>query len=187
VDSNTFLAFVTIVAILVGPVIAVLITRYFDRRRERHQRQWLVFRDLMRTRRMRTSPDFVGAVNLAEVEFAQHPEVVKLSRAYLDLFNRRIPTDEEGWPRFQAEADTILTRLLDAMAKYLGVPMEQVSIMSGGYAPRVWFDTEDEQRKLRLLLTETLTGNLPISVRIMPPDDSDGGNVIPARRPESHS
>ncbi len=186
-DPNTFLAVVTIVAILVGPIAAVLITRYFDGRRERHQRQWLVFRDLMRTRRMRTSPDFVGAVNLAEVEFAQHPEVIKLSRAYLDLFNRRIPTDEQEWPRFQAEADTILTRLLDAMAKCLGVPMEQVSIMSGGYAPRVWFDTEDEQRKLRLLLSETLTGNLPITVRIMSPDKGDGDNVVQARRPDPRS
>src|SRR5262245_43696047 len=58
-----------VIATFFGPVIAVLITRWNDRRTERRQRLLGIFRTLMATRRMTISQEHVAAINLIEVEF----------------------------------------------------------------------------------------------------------------------
>ena len=56
--------FMTIIALIAGPVIAVIITRFCDEAREAKRRKWEIFRTLMRTRREQLTTDFVGALNL---------------------------------------------------------------------------------------------------------------------------
>ena len=79
-----FYTIFTIVAILIGPCLAVYVNGYLDRRREKRARKMDIFRTLMRTRNARLSPDHVGALNLVEIEFVNHPEVVKNWKALHD-------------------------------------------------------------------------------------------------------
>ena len=67
----------TILAIVVGPVIAVCITRKLDRDRAAAGRKMEIFRALMRTRGIPIHWDHVGALNLVEVEFIDHQDVIE--------------------------------------------------------------------------------------------------------------
>ena len=84
--NNHWFAVATIIAILAGPVLAVLVTRFTDRHREIRGRQWDIFRNLMRYRRTPLNPEFVGALNLVEVEFASNPKVIQTWKRLLAQF-----------------------------------------------------------------------------------------------------
>jgi hypothetical protein len=78
----------TIFALIAGPVVAVYVTRWFDRSRAAKERQLDVFRELMRTRRgtLALSPDHVKALNLVEIEFYGSSSVLDAHRALLGHF-----------------------------------------------------------------------------------------------------
>ena len=66
----------TIFALIAGPVIAVLITRYWDEKREANRRKWEIFRNLMCFRTHPHSQGFVSSLNLLEVEFHDVKDVL---------------------------------------------------------------------------------------------------------------
>ena len=139
----------TFIAILVGPAFAVVLTRWLDERRVKSARRWDILRDLMRYRRFPMNPNFVGALNLIEVEFSKDKKVTK---AWKDLFAEF----KEVWPKepseeqktaLNAKRGEAQTRLLSAVAKNLGLSIEQLDIQ-GAYSPRAWDDLEAEQTHL---------------------------------------
>ena len=75
-----------IFATFIGPIAAIFVTRFIDRRREQERRRLDLFRLLMRSRRMPLSSDFVGGLNLIEIEFFDDPDVLKSWRALLESF-----------------------------------------------------------------------------------------------------
>jgi hypothetical protein len=86
----------TIIALITGPVMAVLITRYLDDERTYKSRRMDVFRTLMRTRRTTLHPDHLGALNLVEIEYANEPAVLNAWKALFTHFGtahaRRVQT-----------------------------------------------------------------------------------------------
>ncbi|MCC7267940.1 MAG: hypothetical protein IT546_11440 [Caulobacteraceae bacterium] len=74
---------INIAAVVVGPLAAVLITRWLDMRRERDDRRMEVFKTLMRTRRTPIAADNVGALNLIELEFYNDKPIID---AWRNLF-----------------------------------------------------------------------------------------------------
>ena len=166
----------TILAIVVGPVIAVCITRKLDRDRAAAERKMEIFRTLMRTRGMPIHWDHVGALNLVEVEFIDHQDVIKTWKEYLAHLNERPPKEKAEFNAFGRKRDTLLTALMDAIAKALGVKVTQLDILQGNYVPSGWFADEEEQRWLRRALIEVLSsgrGSIPIQIRA--DDDSPLG------------
>lgn len=174
-----------IVAILLGPVLAVLVTRYVDQKRNLRERQMYVFRTLMKTRRLNTSTDHVGALNLVEIEFyginavidpykdlirhfaAQHarkieeqsgPNLSKDEQRFADLkFNDRI----------NDERNKLLTKLLHAIGRELGFNIEQLEIFEGGYTPQGWVDVDTEQRLIRRYLIDLYAGRRVVPVGVV--------------------
>lgn len=70
---------ISVIAILVGPVTAVCITLWWQRRKEKRDKQLVLFTTLMAHRR--ASPptyEWVNALNLIDVVFADHPKIVAL-------------------------------------------------------------------------------------------------------------
>ena len=155
----------TFIAILVGPAFAVCLTRWLDNRRVKSARRWDILRDLMRNRRDPMNPNFVGALNLIEVEFSKDKKVTKAWKDLFAEFNR-------AWPKEPSENERALlqqsrleaqTRLLSAVAKNLGLSIEQLDI-HGGYSPRAWGDLEDEQAHIRQLVREVADGKRAVNV-----------------------
>ena len=66
---NTLVLIATIVAIFLGPIRAVRITRKNDAEKAKRDRRYNIFHNLMRTRRIHLAPDRVTALNLVQLEF----------------------------------------------------------------------------------------------------------------------
>ena len=173
--TNVSFALATIVAILIGPVLAVLVTRWVDNLRAKRDRQWDIFRTLMRHRRTSMNVEFVGALNLVEVEFAKSPEVVAAWRDLLGKFELLGNAAPEQLQQLDVERSQSQARLLNAIAKSLGLEVEQLDIFFGGYSPKGWFDVENEQAQIRQWLASIATGRQAIPIVVTPPQPT--GNV----------
>jgi Family of unknown function (DUF6680) len=166
IDPTTSLAIATVIAVLVGPVLAVLVTRWVDKRREEHGRRWDVFRALMRSRRNPIAPEFVGALNLIEVEFAGRTQVVEAWKALLENFSAPLPTAQNDQNLFFTRRGLLVARLLDAIAKAVGIRIEQLDIYSGGYTPVGWETAEMEQQSIKRFFIEILEGKRGFPVEL---------------------
>ena len=155
-------------ATLVGPIAAVAVTRWNDRRHQTRERKMIIFRMLMATRRLEVSNDHVQALNLIEVEFHKSPEVMdawqKLS-AHLTADSMQ-PTPEEWNNRLRQ----IKAKLLGKIAEELGYSVTNLDIFAGGYAPKAWQINEDRTRHLTAYLFDLANHRnaLPVALREPP-------------------
>ena len=102
---------ISIVAIFVGPVTAVCITLWWQRRKEKRDAKIRLFTTLMAYRKaMPIAPEWVMALNLIDVVFSDHPKVLALWHELYQLFQN--PT------RTQAQDHKYL-ELLSEMASVL--------------------------------------------------------------------
>lgn len=162
---------ISVVAMIVGPISAVYITRHLDHQREERGRKVDVFRALMKTRRLRLSSEHVAALNLIEIEFYGHPDVTNARKVYFENLARKLPEDQKEREKHFEQQEQLLAKLLHAMGKSLKFDnIEQIDIMTGGYSPQGWADIEAQQHVLRLLLIDMLNGNrsIPISPIVKP-------------------
>jgi len=154
---------VHLVGVLLSPLIALQVSRWLDRRRERRERKMKVFRTLMARRAMQLSIDHVEALNMIDVEFSKTlgPEkVVALAwKEYLDHLNR--PATSEGWsPR----KEDLYCELLYKMALCLGYDFDKVHIRNQSYSPIAYSNLEEEQRAIRQCVMAVLNGERSIPI-----------------------
>ena len=148
----------TVFATFVGPIAAVLLTRFVDRRREQERRRLDLFRILMRSRRMPLSPDFVGGLNLIEIEFIDHPEVLKAWRTLLENFEGAPAATQQDEARIGQKRDYLRTVLLSQIAKSLRFNIPDLEIFRGGYSPQGHIDAEQEQAIVRRFYVDIALG-----------------------------
>ena len=163
---------VTIIAIIVGPISAVFITRWLDVHRAKKDRRWDIFRNLMRYRETGGGlhAEFVGALNLLEVEFRHDPEVIKEWKNRFESFER--PDDSAS------QRASVRTRLLDEIAKSLGVQIAQIDIFSGAYNPRGWELIEEQNRAIRAFANDIALGKKALSVIVHPPSPQEATGAV---------
>jgi hypothetical protein len=97
-----------ILAVLLGPIIAVRLTRHLDNRKEIRERKLWIFKTLMATRASTLSPHHVEALNRIDLEFSpknkKEKPVLEAWKAYLDLLGDSGIAQEDpelGHPGFQ--------------------------------------------------------------------------------------
>jgi hypothetical protein len=100
---NTIVLIATIIAIYLGPIRAVVISRENDALREAHRRKLSIFSNLMKTRRTILDPLHVLSLNIVEAEFHRHANIIKVYGAYLDYLNKPIATQTTNFRRRQLE------------------------------------------------------------------------------------
>lgn len=177
-------AVLTLIAIITGPVLAVLAATFLDRRRQTRERQLQLFRMLMSTRRTRLSTDHVAALNLIEVEFHGVKKVIEPYKKLLDHLSKRHPLapeeversdfsteqnrqrTESYWKRIDNERIDLLANLLKEMSSHLRFNIDQLDIYRGGYNPEAMGQLELEQNIIRRLFVEIYYGRHAIPVRI---------------------
>jgi hypothetical protein len=69
---------VTIIALILGPVIAVIITLWSQERSEKRNAKWQLFLTLMANRKGGPSREWVNALNLIDVIYAGERRIVQL-------------------------------------------------------------------------------------------------------------
>jgi hypothetical protein len=171
----------TIIAIVAGPIVAVMITRWIDESRERTRRRMDVFRTLMRTRRTPATPEHVGALNLI---YAGDASVIANWKTLFTHFaavhgrnaseqisdslslEERAQRENRFSERLGKERQALLSKLIHAMAKALKFRIEQLEIFEGGYTPQGWVDDDLQSRRMRQFLIDLYDGRkwLPVGV-----------------------
>ena len=192
------LSVLTLLAILVGPIAAVLVTRFIDAKRDTYNRKMRVFRTLMRTRQQPTSPQHVEALNLIEIEFSGCENVIDAFKAlfqHLGTHHQRLPLEEVNANTAPAEAirrnaqfdtrignerQTLLAILLHAISKEMKFRIEQLENFAGGYMPQGWVDAEVEHKVIRKYVTDLYTGS-----RVVPVGVVDYTTAPPANRQDT--
>ena len=159
----------TIVATFLGPIFAVLATRFVDRIRAQEQRRWELFRQLMAARGDFVSPEYVSALNLVPIEFNGHASVVGAWKDVLDHVSN--DNSGENWVIIYREKQVIL---LYKMAVALKAKLDQLYILNGLYMPkalnqRAQMKAEAEEGLWRIL---THKDALPVMAINLPTETS---------------
>jgi len=166
-STDHWFSITTIIAVLLGPILAVWITRIIDDRRAQQARKMDVFRTLMRTRRTPIHFDHVGALNLVEVEFVDHPKVVEAWKSYLKNLGEELPPLEQKdrYDKALKDRDALLTKLIYEVSVVLKFKVQQLDILEGNYVPQGWHDDDSEQKLVRRHLIDVLSGRAPLTIR----------------------
>ncbi|MCD1625800.1 hypothetical protein K7H22_07355 [Seohaeicola saemankumensis] len=164
-----------VLATFCGPVLAVLITLWHQGRSARKDAQRSVYATMMRYRRHPTSLDFVGAFNLVPVHFHNNKVVMEKYNRALDILNDPLWSQREATTRLNENFQTAIAHLLSNMSRAVGLPVEQITILNGAYAPQGWADDEQDQRTLRHALIGVLIGARPLPVYIS--DEKKGSRI----------
>lgn len=153
----------TILAIVTGPIAAVLITRFLDRRHDKRRRQNEVLMSLMRTREARLSGEHVGALNIIQLEFHGREPILAAYQRYIEHLGIPLPTVAEQDAFFAQREDRFL-ELVAAIAFDLNYRFDKRNLERLSYAPQAWRDDESLQRGNMELLRQLLTGDRPLHV-----------------------
>ena len=177
-EHSTPLAIATILAIILGPILALWMQRVSDRRRDRRNRKLVIFKELMATRATRLNPRHVDALNAIEVEFSggakDDKRVLDAWRFYLDHLCGNPGQDALRWADRGTE---LLIDLLYEMSRVLNYDFSKVTLKNNTYMPTAHGELELDQQLLRKYLVEMMegkrallagiyTGEKPLEVRM---------------------
>jgi hypothetical protein len=157
----------TLAAIIIGPIIALALQRDSERRRNSEARKLAIFKELMATRAARVSQRHVDALNAIEMEFSSgrgsDKVVARAWRVYLDHLNEHFDADDKDRvARWVDKSRELLADLLFEMSKALNFDFDKVSLKKGVYSPRAHEQLESDQELLRKFLLEVIQGNRPL-------------------------
>jgi hypothetical protein len=160
-----------ITAVILGPVIAVQLTRYLDNKKEIRERKLWIFKTLMATRASTLSPHHVEALNRIDLEFdvksLDEKAVIEAWKAYLDILgDTQIPQEQWGTRRVD-----LLIELLHKMAKVLDYEFDKTHIKNSSYYPRGYGELEEDQSAIRRGVKELIEGHrvIPMCITNLPP------------------
>ena len=155
-----------ITAVLIGPVIAVRVTRYLDDKKEIRERKLQIFKTLMATRAYTISYDHVFTLNKIDLEFSKsikgEKEVIEAWKAYLDLLGDKTITGET-WANKRVE---LLVELLHKMALVLDYDFDKTHIKNSSYSPVAHGDNEADIVAIRKGLIDILEGKRVLQMHI---------------------
>jgi hypothetical protein len=170
--DNTPLQVISIAAIVIGPVLALMTQRLLDHVRERGKRKLALFQSLLTSRAMPMSIPHVQALNTIELEFyprrGKNTRGIDAWRIYCNHLNQpqtQDPTLVQAWSDRRQD---LIVDLLYEMAQSLGYDFEKVMIKRDSYYPSGLTNMENEQTALRQAAVKVFEGKDSLRVRIDP-------------------
>jgi hypothetical protein len=117
-----------IIAVILGPIIAIVITLLYQSHKEKREAKFKLFLNLMAHRKS-NPPTFerVNSLNLIDVVFADHPKVLQLWHEYYDLLHIQ-PPNFELWEHKHID-------MLSEMAQALGYKKLKQTDIEKFYTP----------------------------------------------------
>lgn len=163
----------TLIAIVVGPIAAVKVTRWGDGRREIRKRKHDVLTTLMRTRPARLSFEHVGALNLIQLEFHESKTVQVAYGRYMEILYQEAPKEPDAGKRFGEERNDRFIELLQQIAQDLDYLFDKKDLEKLSYGPQGWENDESAIRMMRAMAMDVMNGRQSLSV-IMRPSATPG-------------
>jgi len=165
---------ITIAAIIIGPILAVQAQKILEALRYKKQKRLSLFHTLMSTRATRLSNEHVAALNMIDIEFYgrkilgtrfQTPKEKSVTNAWKN-YNDHLNTkySSEQFPLWVQRGDDLLTTLLYKMSNALGYDFDEVQLKRDCYRPIAHGDLEEDQHMLRKALLEVMAGARPLPI-----------------------
>ena len=127
---------IMIIAVVIGPIAAVLTQIYVQRRQEKRNQKLWVFGTLMSNRATIIAQDFVRALNYIDVVFYKNDKVRSKWKALLDHYNSDLYKLEHVDPKTFEKARDLTAELLTEIAKDLNYEFNYTHIKENAYYPR---------------------------------------------------
>lgn len=133
-------AWLTLLAIVIGPLTAVAITLIIEGRRKARETQLHVLRMLISTRHLPSDPTYATAINLVPVEFNAEPQVMAAWHSYIESV--RYQPAEADMASHDAVLRTRQTMLIFRAMQALGFKLSESDIQISAYASQgqIWRD-----------------------------------------------
>lgn len=189
-NTNSLLTILTIVAIIVGPILAVQVQKLIERLTQRHDEKRKVFMTLLTTRGRTLAPEHVQSLNMIDLFFSgkrrKDQAVVEAWALYRDhLFSKTEPPKPQAngevskddnidfqnrlreWGK---KSDDLLCSMLKKMAESLGYHFPDLLLKKGAYTPQWYGDLEQHQMTILRGLAEVMLGvrSFPMKVSEFP-------------------
>ena len=162
-QTEAWYALATLAAIMLGPIIAVIVTRILDRSAERRRRRLDVFRNLMQTRGVRLDPVHVAALNVVEIEFYKDTNVRNAFQSYIQHLSAPMPVVAEQDRFFDQRSDLFMV-LLSEIGTSVGFTFDKRDLERLSYVPQGWDSDQNMQRKNAEMLGQLLSGQRAIPI-----------------------
>lgn len=184
----------TIAALILGPILAVQAQRFLDSLRERRHRRLQVFHTLMATRAARLSHDHVQALNMVDIEWygrsvfgipfktPGEKAVTNAWRIYADHLNTKAGEGDQ-LARWVDEGDKLLSKLLYEISRSLGYDFDEVQLRRNIYSPIAHGKQQVQELAFREGLIQILSGERAIAVTLrdaLPQGDASKPPALPA-------
>lgn len=159
----------TIIAIILGPIFAVQIEKYLQRKRDEKERRINIFKTLMATRGSSLSFAHVEALNRIDLEFSvgrKYLKVIESWKEYFDNLNQKA-LDREQLIVWLAKNEELLANLLYEMGLSLGYAFDKVLIKRNIYSPVGHATIEKENEQIRQGLIEILNSERAVPMTII--------------------
>jgi len=151
---------INIFAILLSPVIALLISKWLDTRKEKRNQRLSILSTIIANRHTPTSQDAVKAMNLIDIAFYKDAKVRTLWKEYFGMLSNEGLDNEMGWKQRREKN----LELIHAMAKNLGYG-EAINHLDVDriYYPQGLVSQEATGRELATELLRVLKGTQSLS------------------------
>jgi hypothetical protein len=159
----------TIGAIILGPVLAFAIQHWRDGLREARKRRLQIFQQLLLTLKVPMAPRHVDALNSVPLDFSSDTKVMQAWRLYTSHLNDGVmlKNNPQRWGERKFE---LLVDLASEMASNLGYDhIDKASLRDNIYVPQGYADQEEESRQMRAAMLQVLRGDRPIPMTMVGP------------------
>jgi len=159
----------TIAAIFLGPITALMVQRELDKLRETRTRRQGIFRTIWATRSIpqRLQYRHVEALNMVGVDYSGVSSVVEAWREYLDKLNSPVPEGEAQQAQAYKERDAKFHALIFAMSKSSGYRFTQLEVEKQFYSPQAHGTWAEQETILREGLTGLFKNQTALPIRIV--------------------
>jgi hypothetical protein len=158
---------ITVAAILVGPVLAVGAQLWIQARKAKRDLKLLVFNTLMSFRSQPLNPNFVQAFNLVDVVFYKNADVRKKRKDFMDVV-----TANPGGNLTNQQLENLkdlVAEMLSKIGSELGYEFDHTQIKDSGYYPIAFEKLDNAAFALREKGLAVLEGRANIGVVIHQP------------------
>ena len=150
-------------ATFAGPIAAVQLQKFLDRRGERERRRVQIYRALMASRANSNSPQYVDALNAVPLEFHKVKPVMDAYADFLAHLNTRDDSPGNTWVQTRQNR---FINLLKAMGTALRYDFRDAELLDHAYFPTWQLNLQTDQEVLRKGLVDLMKGekSLPMNV-----------------------
>ncbi len=171
---------VMVIAVLMGPVLAVQAQKIVEKMRDKRNRRLQIFKTLMSTRAERVSREHVQALNLIDIEFygslifgirlqtKREKAITNAWKNYNSHLNDKSYLSLEEWYR---DGDSLFTKMLYEISQALGYDFDEVQLKRDAYKPEAHVNLENSQITVLDGLAKVLSNQNPLSVKLVPSEN----------------